>query len=200
MQDNLQILLDRIRDLENELVEEIEKKEKDFSYEIRRRKVCFEREARRQHRSLVKKIRHYLLEAAWLNILTTPVIWSCLVPAVLMDLVLTVYQSICFPIYRIPKVARRDYIIIDRHYLAYLNAIEKLNCVYCGYFNGVIQYAQEVAGRTEQYWCPIKHAVKLKSLHNRYRTFFDYGDAEGYRKRIEEVRQAFDDLKEQKPV
>ena len=28
---------------------------------------------------------------------------------------------------------------------------EKFNCVYCGYFTGVISYAQEIAGKTEQY-------------------------------------------------
>ena len=46
---------------------------------------------------------------------------------------------------------RGQYIVIDRHRLKYLNAIEKLNCVYCGYGNGVIAYARDIAGRTEQY-------------------------------------------------
>jgi hypothetical protein len=31
-------------------------------------------------------------------------------------------------------------------------------------------------------------------VHGRYKNFFDYGDAEGYRKRIEEVRRSFKDL------
>ena len=97
--------------------------------------------------------------------------------------------------YGIPKVRRADYIVIDRQYLSYLNVIERLNCVYCGYFNGVIGFAREIAGRTEQYWCPIKHAHKIKALHSRYKNFFDYGDAEGYRAKIEEVRRDFDDIK-----
>ncbi len=84
---------------------------------------------------------------------------------------------------------------MDRGRLRYLNSIEKLNCVYCEYVNGVIAYIQEIAGRTEQYWCPIKHAMRMKTMHSRYRYFFDYGDAEEYRHRLDEVRKAFEDLK-----
>ena len=48
------------------------------------------------------------------------------------NLVFSVYQGVCFPIYGIPKVRRRDYILLDRRHLAYLNWVEKLNCEYCG--------------------------------------------------------------------
>lgn len=114
-----------------------------------------------------------------------------------MDFWTSVYQFICFPAYGIPKVRRSDYIILDRHKLRYLNSIERLNCAYCGYVNGVIAYVQEVAGRTEQHWCPIKHAVRVKHMHSLYQHFLDYGDAEQYRKRIEEVRRDFEDLKKE---
>lgn len=195
MDERLEEILAKIRRLENELILEIQKKEKDFLYEIRQKKILFTQEAKKQQKLLVKKIRHYLFDASLLNIITAPVVWFCLVPAVLMDLVLSVYQAICFPIYGIPKVQRSEFIVIDRHYLRYLNAIEKLNCVYCGYFNGVIGYAQEVGARTEQYWCPIKHARKVKFIHRRYKKFFDYGDGPGYRDKIDEVRKSFEDLK-----
>ncbi|MFT4580172.1 MAG: hypothetical protein ACI9UO_003027 [Nitrospinales bacterium] len=82
-----------------------------------------------------------------------------------LDLVMSIYQRICFPVYGIPKVRRGDYIVIDRQYLSYLNITEQLNCIYCGYFNGVMGYTREIAGQTEQYWCPIKHARKIKALH-----------------------------------
>jgi len=59
-------------------------------------------------------------------------------------------------------------------------------------------YTREIAGRAEQYWCPIKHARKTKSIHNRYKKFFDYGDASEYRAKIEEVRRGFDDIREVK--
>jgi hypothetical protein len=70
--------------------------------------------------------------------------------------------------------------VIDRHRLVYLNTIEKLNCTYCGYGNGVIAYTHEVIARTEQYWCPIRHARRVRGAHERYPLFFDYGDAAAY--------------------
>ncbi len=184
-----------MRKLEHELTQELKKKEEEFFYTVKRKRVRFEREVKVQHRRLVKQIRYYLKDAAILNVLTAPVIWSCLFPAVFMDMVISFYQAICFPIYGIPKVSRKDYIVIDRHYLSYLNSLEKANCVYCGYFNGLIGYAQEIGARTEQYWCPIKHARKTRFVHDRYAKFLSYGGGVSYRKNIESVRRAFDDLK-----
>ncbi|MCB2180391.1 MAG: hypothetical protein KQH63_00010 [Desulfobulbaceae bacterium] len=195
MNDRLQELLLKIKQLENELLVEIQKKEKEYFYEIRDKKVYFEKEIKKQNRKLVKKIHRYLRDAPLLNILTAPFIWSCVLPALLLDLFVTVYQAICFPVYSIPKVKRDDYIIIDRQYLSYLNLIEKINCCYCGYFNGLISYVQEIAARTEQYWCPIKHARKTKVIHSRYKKFFDYGDAAHFRRENKKVRKSFNDVK-----
>ncbi len=79
-------------------------------------------------------------------------------------------------------------------YLNYLNIVEKINRAYCSYVNGMIAYAQEIAARTEQFWCPIKHARHIKNLHSRYQKFFSYGDAESYRAQIEVTRRDFKDL------
>ncbi len=95
-----------------------------------------------------------------------------------------VFQAICFPVYGITKVRRSDYFVFDRQYLAYLNALEKFNCAYCSYGNGVVAYVREVASRTEQYWCPIKHARRLVGAHARYAAFADFGDAENFRKKL----------------
>ena len=111
-----------------------------------------------------------------------------------MDLVVSLYHAVCFRVYKIPRVRREDYIVIDRHSLRYLNPIEKINCVYCGYFTGLITCVQEVAARTEQYWCPIKHARRVANIHSRYSKFIDYGDAQGYKKYLEQIRKEFDDL------
>jgi hypothetical protein len=86
-------------------------------------------------------------------------------------------------------VPRSDFIVIDRHHLAYLNPLEKLNCVYCGYANGVIALAREIGSRTEQYWCPIKHSRPVPNPHSRYVGFVDYGDAEGYQQRKDGLRE-----------
>jgi hypothetical protein len=192
--DKLQDLLEKINVLESELSLEIQKKEEEFSYKIHGRKVYFEEAIREQHKNLVKKIHTYIFKASLLNIITAPVIWFCLFPAVFMDLIVTVYHSICFRVYGIPRVLRNYYIVIDRHALIYLNPIEKIICIYCGYFNGLIAYIQEIAARTEQYWCPIKHARKIRNIHSRYKYFLEYGDANEYNNKIEQVRNDFDDL------
>ncbi len=192
----IQDLIEEIKNLEKRLTLEIQKKEEEFSYEIHGKKVTFEEEVKRYHKTLATKIYTYIFNAAWLNILTVPVIWFAIVPAVFLDIFVTIYQFICFPVYKIPKVQRNDYIVIDRYELKYLNAIEKLNCVYCGYFNGLFSYVQEIAARTEQHWCPIKHARRIGSIHSRYRKFLEYGDGDGYRNRVEEIRRDFEDLKQ----
>jgi hypothetical protein len=190
----IQDLIEQIKNLEKILALEIQKKEKEYFYKIREKKVDFEESTRQYHKTLATKIHTYLFNAAMLNILTAPVIWFCLVPAIFMDLVVSTYQFICFPVYKIPKVRRNDYIIVDRYSLKYLNAIEKLNCVYCGYVNGLIAYIQEIAARTEQYWCPIKHARKIGNIHSRYKYFLEYGDGDKYKNEIEKIRRDFKEL------
>ncbi|HDH34008.1 MAG TPA: hypothetical protein ENH45_06550 [Nitrospirae bacterium] len=197
MMERLQELIEKIKVLESELSIEIQKKQEEFFYNIKGRRVLFEEATRKYHKTLVTNVHTYLLNATVLNIVTAPIIWACLIPAVFMDLIITVYQAIYFPIYNIPKVDRSEHIIIDHHDLEYLNIFEKVNCVYCGYFNGMISYVQEVAARTEQYWCPIKHARKIKTIHSRYKKFFEYGDADGYKKEFGKVRRDFEDLKDE---
>ena len=190
----IQDLIEQIKNLEKRLSLEIQKKEEEFFYSLQGKKVDFEKSTRQYHKTLTTKIHTYIFNADILNILTAPVIWFCLVPAIFMDFAATIYQFICFPVYTIPKVRRNDYIIIDRHALQYLNALEKLNCIYCGYVNGLIAYIQEIAARTEQYWCPIRHARKISTIHSRYKYFLEYGDGDAYRNEIDTIRRNFNDL------
>lgn len=192
--DTLQEIIEKIKQFERELAAELQAKQDEYLYIIKGKKVIFEETVRKQHRLLMTRIHAYIFHAELFNILTVPIIWSCLLPALFLDLVVSVFQAICFPVYGIPKVKRSDYVVIDRHALSYLNGIEKINCVYCGYFNGLIAYVQETAARTEQYWCPIKHARRVGNIHSRYKRFFEYGDAEGYKKRHEKVRRNFKDI------
>lgn len=162
-----------------------------FDYTVRNGKVRFDRAVRSAHREYRVGLLPYLLRAKPSHILTAPIIYGMIVPLVLLDLTLNLYQQICFRAYGIPRVRRRDYMVMDRHQLSYLNGLEKLNCVYCSYGNGMVAFAREVLGRTEQYWCPIKHARKVKAPHGRYRDFTDYGDAENYRSKLKLLRQDF---------
>ena len=73
------------------------------------------------------------------------------------------------------------------------NIIEKANCTYCSYASGLIAYVREIAARTEQYWCPIKHADMIPEPHQRYHGFVEYGDASGYRESLPSLRRALRD-------
>ena len=96
----------------------------------------------------------------------------------------------CFRAWGIRRVRRRSYFAIDRHKLAYLNAVEKVHCLFCSYVNGLIGYVGEVAARTEQYWCPIRHARRTTKLHERHSLFAGYGDAAAYRRDLPRLRDA----------
>ncbi len=187
-------LLDQIKKLESELLDTIQNQQQNQDYHIEKKRILFNRVVKNQHRNYLQNLIDYLSNASPGNILTAPVIWAVVIPAVLLDISVSTYQLICFPVYGIPKVKRSDYIVFDRHYLSYLNFIEKINCAYCSYFNGMIAYVQEIAARTEQYWCPIKHARRISSIHSRYQNFLDYGDAKAYRSQKEKIRRQFDDL------
>lgn len=123
------------------------------------------------------------------NALTIPFIYWLVLPLALLDISVSIYQWVCFPLYGIARVRRDRYFVLDRHRLPYLNAIEKVNCVYCGYATGVLAFVREVASRTEQYWCPIKHARTIAAPHRRYTGFFDYGDSTGYRRGLPRLRR-----------
>lgn len=180
---------DRIRDLQKkilELQEELEalltSAQEKFYYRVAEGRIFFEETVREYHRRVREPLLQFIGEASLLHVITAPVIYSMILPILFVDITVTVYQIICFPVYRVKKVPRSDFIAIDRHHLSYLNVIERLNCVYCGYANGVAGYFREVAARTEEYWCPIKHAKRIKSPHSKYQNFADYGDADGYRR------------------
>jgi hypothetical protein len=181
-------LLEHIARLEHELEAELNRARVQWRYRIEAGRVRFEHDVRLAHRRLRQSIPRFLRESRILNVLTAPVIYSMVVPIALLDLWISLYQAICFRAYGIARVRRSTYIVIDRQHLVYLNSIEKMNCVYCGYANGVFAYVREVAGRTEQYWCPIRHAKRVHAPHAHYRRFIDYGDAEGYRRRLIRLR------------
>lgn len=142
-------------------------------------------------RNLLSYIRHSRVGA----FVSAPVIYACLIPFWLLDGCLRIYEAICFPIYGIPKVKRSRYLIYDRSRLPYLNVLEKLHCHYCSYANGLCAYASEIVARTEQHWCPIEHATPPPTPHSRYEKFLEFGDADAYAQRVEQVRRDFEDLK-----
>jgi len=181
-------LLERAARLEREIEHELDRAREHWRYRIDAGRVRFEQDVRAAHQRLKQSIPTYLRESNPLHLLVAPVIYSLIVPFVILDVWISLYQVICFPIFGIARVRRDAYVVFDRQHLAYLNLIEKVNCVYCGYANGVLAYVREIAGRTEQYWCPIRHAKRLRAPHLHYREFVDYGDAAGYQRRLPLLR------------
>ncbi|WP_238363944.1 hypothetical protein [Mesobacterium pallidum] len=189
MNQRITALLGSIRELQESLETEWEARRRAFRYRLENGRVVFEAEARRRHRDLRVRLGTFLKRTRPMTVITAPVIYSLIVPFVLLDLMVWLYQAICFPVYGIARVPRGDYIRIDRHHLAYLNGLQKLNCVYCGYCNGVIAWVRVVAGRTEAFWCPIKHAARVAGPHDDYVHFTEYGDGEGYAEGLEVSRR-----------
>lgn len=130
----------------------------------------------------------YFARARLSFLISIPSIMVMVVPAVFADISATIFQAINFTAYKIPKVKRSKYIVIDRHHLSYLNFMEKIFCIFCGYVNGVIQYVSEIGARTEEFWCPIKHNKKLEYEHSRYENYLEYGDSTEYHAKRRNIR------------
>jgi len=184
----IQQLLDQITALEDELHTAISEQQTTMFFQIKGKRVEFEQSIKKAHRRLRRNFFRWLVTDRPQNLITGPIIYSMIIPLVVTDVFITFYQLTCFPIYGIKKVRRANYIIFDRQHLSYLNFIEKFHCTYCAYGTGMIAYISEIVARTEQYFCPIKHARKILGTHSRYACFLDFGAAENYEAKLEEYR------------
>ncbi len=182
-------LRERLSELRREAEAELAESRERLRYRVERGRVVFDAEARDAHRAAREGWARFLSRTRPLVVLTAPVIYALVVPLALLDLAVTIYQRVCFPVYGIARVRRRDHVYLDRHQLGYLNGLQKLNCVYCGYANGVISYVREVAARTELYWCPIKHSRLPPDPHHHYASFVAFGDPEAFQERVELLRK-----------
>ena len=187
-------ILEKISKLEEQLEKELEKEK--IPVKIVNKKVYFDEKTLKEQKKYAQDLLTYIKNSNILFIITAPIIYALIIPAIILDISVWIYQSINFKVYKIKPVKRSDYIVLDRGYLPYLNIIEKINCLYCGYFNGLIAYVAEIAARTEQYWCPIKHARKIAYRHSRYNRFFPYGDAKAFREKLNELRAELAKLEE----
>jgi len=188
MNNRVQQILDQIAALDDELHTAISQQEGRLRYRIEDKRIVFEQAIRDAQQRVKLGVFRWFLTIRPLNYLTTPIIYGAAIPLVLFDLSVSLYQMICFPIYRIAKVKRADYIVYDHHLLAYLNIVEKAHCLYCSYAVGLLAYSSEIIARTEQYFCPIKHARKVLAAHSRYKHFLRFGDEEDFHGKLEAFR------------
>ena len=195
MNEKIKIIVDKIHELEDELHSILYEQQTQFSYKVAGKRVEFEKSIREAHLKLKTSWFYWFITVSPKHLLSGPFIYGLIIPLVLFDISISLYQSICFRLYGVSRVNRSDYFIFDHRHLAYLNLFEKINCLYCSYAVGVINFSREIASRTEQYWCPIKHAHKLIDAHHRYIDFIDYGKAENYESNREKIRSELRDEK-----
>ncbi|MEO6017404.1 MAG: hypothetical protein ABIP46_09115 [Polaromonas sp.] len=190
MNEKISVILAQMAALEADLRSAVQEQESRVFFQIRGKRVEFESSVKAVHRKLKKNFFRWLVADRPQNLITGPIIYAMIFPLMMLDICVSFYQWACFPIYGVVKVRRADYIVFDRHHLGYLNFIEKFHCTYCEYGNGLMSYMAEILARTEEYFCPIKHAHKILGTHARYNRFLDYGDAADYEARLEEYRVA----------
>jgi hypothetical protein len=189
MNDQIRQLIDRMAALDDELTKALHEQQASLDYQIKGKRIEFERSVRQTHLKLKKSFFRWLVTNRPQNLITGPIIYSMIVPLAILDLFVSLYQATCFPIYGVARVRRADYIVFDRQHLEYLNFIEKFHCTYCAYGSGLITYVGEIVARTEEYFCPIKHARKMLGIHAHYKHFLDYGEAADYEKKLEQFRR-----------
>lgn len=190
MDERIEQLVQNIKALEEELRTVLYEQQSKLFKAAENGRVEFERTVKDAHRQFRVGLFSWLRNSQFKHVLSAPFIYGLIIPVVIFDIGISTFQAVCFRLYGIERVQRSNYIVMDRHRLAYLNIIEKVNCLYCEYVNGLIAYAREIGSRTEQFWCPIKHAQKMVDTHKRYADFIDYGDAAHYQNLAEQARKA----------
>ena len=88
MNDKIRELLEEIEDIKVKLAEEIEKQESHISYEIKDGYVRFEKEVLAKQRENMKNLLNWFREVPFLHLLSSPLIYAMIIPAVLFDIIL----------------------------------------------------------------------------------------------------------------
>lgn len=198
MKSTISRILQEIENKRKELAEEYERIKKKYNFEYIKWKITFSKEQKLENKKKKRSFWQTTKSTTFREYLSIPFIYSMMIPAVILDLFLFMYQQTAMRLYRIPLVKRSDYITLERKHLDYLNWVEKLNCIYCSYVNWLFAYAVEIAWRTEKYWCLIKHAKKMTSSHNWEKYFADYGDADWFKEVFRKNQEFYQDEKETK--
>jgi len=160
---NTRHLLQEIQSLEKKVAARLRRAENKFLYSLFNGKVAFDSNTEKEHKARRQGNLRFLLDTPLMHLLVAPVVYGFVVPALILDAAAFFYQAIVFPVFSIDKVKRSDYISFDRGKLLYLNEIERFNCNYCAYVNGLISYVCEMAARSEL-WCVTKLCPSSRSI------------------------------------
>jgi len=122
-------------------------------------------------------------------LISMPFIYGMIIPGLILHFFIEIYHQVTFRLYGIPLVDSSKFFIFDRRHLPYLNWLERFNCFYCSYYNALAAYVVEIVGRTERFWCPIKHARRIAIEHPHYEYFIDYSGSSDLRKEWSNLRK-----------
>lgn len=113
--------------------------------------------------------------------ISAPFIYGAFIWYLTLDLFVEIYHRVCFPLYWLKLINRKKYIKFDRHRLPQLSYLDKFNCLYCSYWNWVINYVKAITAETEKYWCGIKHADDPNFIHpEHHKDFPAYWDKKAF--------------------
>ncbi|MFA5831409.1 MAG: hypothetical protein WC878_06265 [Candidatus Paceibacterota bacterium] len=145
-----------IRFFRRELEREIEKRNVGLRIGLEEGREKFDRELFRLHQTLKIGTWSYIKKIGFWVIATSPIIYSGIIFILLLDVCMTLCQYACFWAFNIPVLPRTGYFVFERMYLSFLNAIQKVNCGYCSYGNGLMAYDSAILARMEYLWNPEK--------------------------------------------
>ena len=193
MKTNIAKIIGQIEKLNENLKAEYNRLAKKYGFTVHQGKVVFLAKFKKRNRQFKVPVWQDVLSQSIRHLFSLTFIYMMIIPAVILDIFISVYHFVAFPLYGIPKVKRKDFIVYDRRFLDYLNVMQKVHCLYCSYVNGLFAYSMEIAARTERYWCPIKAASKPRVNHGWYNEFADYGNPEEWREKVND-QNAFEKL------
>lgn len=122
-------------------------------------------------------------------LLSTPFIYGMIVPMLFFHILIEIYHRVCFYLYDMEYIDYRNHFRFDRHRIGGISPLQKFNCIYCEYGNGLASFTKEVIGKTEAFWCPIKHEDSPESPHAYYQQFMEYGNGRNFEEKRETVRE-----------
>ena len=85
MEDGIARFVARIRELEDELEQEVRRRREQFKYRIEGKRITFEDAPRARHRKLKRGILQFLRESGFMEVITSPFIYSLIVPLALLE-------------------------------------------------------------------------------------------------------------------
>src|SRR3989339_1684221 len=125
MNENIKEILEKISNLNKELSAKYAQLAEKYGFHFANKKVVFLEEFRKRNLKFRIPVWKYVFPRNFRHLLSMPFIYMMIVPVVILDIFVTVYQAFAFPLCHIPKARRSEFIIFDRRFLDYLNWIQK---------------------------------------------------------------------------